>query len=695
MAEWATLKGNQGLLRGRLSLETALFPFIFGVLLARGNLLGSYPFGIGFGAAWIMMGNKGVRFALLGIILGVATTGQVNLLAQTVLVLAVLGLYLPQVRKRRWRGIGLTAGTGIVSGTVTAAVTLFMNPMQFSVITVGLQVFLAGTVAAVSWFALDHQEAVLRGEFTREQGMAWILLLVGAISGLQGLEIGQVNMMVVLISFFVLFVSERYGAGAAAGVGALLGFLPQLNLAGQSLLNSGMYSLAGFCTGGFQRFGRLGMGAAFASVTMLLTLFLRQEAVYSQIISSGLGLLLFMVWPGPAPRKDYLKPKMVPEVETAVSKVKAVAEMFDQIAFGYQSADVQASEARTQIPELMNVLVDKVCHACPTREVCWEREFYQSYRFLFDLLALMESNPDVRIQDLPIEWKRHCGKLKEMHLSVQFVLEKERQDEVWRQRLVQKQEAIASQFQGVSQVIGHLAKEMHARHNKLQVRPSGLARRRRHFLDVGVASFCKTGNTICGDNYASLAFAPTQHAFILCDGMGAGDAAAGMSAAALKLLEQLLNTGFEPEGAVQALNSILVLRSPEESFVTVDMAIIDLESDQLHLVKVGAAPSYLISPESVQILAASGLPAGILNHIDIPVLTKKFEDEQALILVTDGIQDVGQNGEDWLQEYLGQVERGSSQELADTIVRQARLLRQENMQDDGVVLVIRKNFGNE
>lgn len=94
-----------------------------------------------------------------------------------------------------------------------------------------------------------------------------------------------------------------------------------------------------------------------------------------------------------------------------------------------------------------------------------------------------------------------------------------------------------------------------------------------------------------GDNYASIAYSTKEHAFVLSDGMGVGENAAKMSATALTLLEQLLTTGFKPEGAIQALNSILVLRSPEESFVTIDMAILDLESTNLKLIKVGASPS--------------------------------------------------------------------------------------------------------
>ena len=280
-------------------------------------------------------------------------------------------------------------------------------------------------------------------------------------------------------------------------------------------------------------------------------------------------------------------------------------------------------------------------------------------------------------------------------MGVQFIIEQEKCQETWRRRLVLNQEALSRQFLNVSQVIGNLAKELHTQHNWEVVKPSNLARRRRHFLDVGVTTFTKTGNGMSGDNYASIAFSSTQHAFILSDGMGVGENASKMSATTLTLLEQLLTTGFEPEGAIQALNSILVLRSPEESFVTIDMGILDLESSNIKLIKAGASSSYLIGPHGVQSYASSSLPAGILNQIDIPVIELDMQSGETLILLTDGVQDVLKEGTDWIKAFLEKTTINKSQDIADLIVQEARRLSGGVLDDDGIILVVRKNYWNE
>ena len=694
MAEWATLKLDQGL-RSRISIENSFFPLILGGLLARGSILGLHPFGVAFGAALLLRGVGGFSFGLLGILIGVISLKDVSFALQVVLILATLTVILPYVRKKKHQGMALVILTSIMVALISSLAISLAKPDLFVFLTVGLHSVLAGSGAIIFWFALNHQEAIWRGEFQREQGIAWLFILIGVISGLEGVQVMGINFPVVLLSFFTLFVSERYGAGTAAGVGAILGFMPQLTINAQNLMDAGIYGLAGFCTGAFRQLGKIGIGTAFIAVMLMLTVFLRQEAIYTQLISSTVGLFLFLLWPGATPRRDFLKPKAIPEVETTVSKVKALAEIFDQIALSYQAAESESFEMRQEVPELMNVLVERVCHSCPTMEACWNREFYKTYHIFFELFGLVENQADVKLQSLPVEWKRHCGRLKEMLLGVQFIIEQEKSQETWRRRLVLNQDALSRQFLNVSQVIGNLAKELHTQHNWEVVKPSNLARRRRQFLDVGIATFTKTGNGMSGDNYASIAFSSTQHAFILSDGMGVGETAAKMSATALTLLEQLLTTGFDPEGAIQALNSILVLRSPEESFVTIDMAILDLETSNIKLIKIGASPSYLITPDGVKSFASSSLPAGILNQIDIPVIEVEMKSGETLVLLTDGVQDVLKEGTDWIGDLLGRTSLNKSQEIADVIVQEARQLSEGTLDDDGIILVIRKNYWNE
>ncbi len=689
MAEWATLKANQGLRNAKVSLENALLPLMLGGLLARGSILDMYPFGVAFGAALILRGGKGVLFGLASVLLGLLTLTE-PAWAYQIPVLIALAASLPLFRRNRRSMVYL----GVISGVLTImghlAVQAWLGVGKIPLLSVGLEGFLTGALAVVFAYALAHQDVLWRGDFPREQGIAWLVLLTGVLSGLKGVYVADINFSVVVLTFFVLFAANRFGAGAAAGIGVALGFLPQLSMSMQNLVSAGIYGLAGFCTGAFQKLGKLGMGLAYMSAMLIITFSLQPEAIYSQIISTALGLVIFLLWPGIAARPEFLNPKQIPEVETAVTKVKTLAEMFEQIALTHQEGDRNTPAEHPDVPELMNILAERVCKNCPTIEVCWEREFYKTYHFLLDLFSLAESR-EVEVHELPIEWKRHCGRIKEMLLGVQFIVEQEKNQEVWRRRLEENNEALSYQYQSVSQVIGHLAKELHSRHNWEEMQAASISRRHRNLLDVGVVSLSKERGAVCGDNYASLAFAPNQHAFVISDGMGVGEGAGKMSATALTLLEQLLSTGFEPARAVQALNSMLVLRSPEEGFVTLDMAVLDMESGQGYLIKLGASPSYLKTDREVKLFNSSSLPIGILNQIEIPILDFEMAVGDYLVLVTDGVQDVLKTGDEWLKRFLATNKYKKAQDMANDIGKQMRAISGEALPDDGIILVVRRN----
>ncbi|NLP43043.1 MAG: SpoIIE family protein phosphatase [Peptococcaceae bacterium] len=693
MADWATLKMDKTL--GKVSGNVGmllLFPVI-GFMLARANVFGLYPFAIAFSAILAAdKKNRNLLMTLIGVILGLISVRDLAVSLQVLAAIGFCSLVIPKIKAFKGEGIILpliTALATALSGSIFLAATNGLS--QSALILVVAQSALAGGFAVIFWCAYLQRECLLKGSFNSEQAMAWFLVLAVCLSGLEGLTIGGVNLQILVLGFFILYIADRFGAGAAAGAGAILGFLLKWNFGVDSLINAGIYGLLGFICGGFAGFGKLGIAVVYSAAVLMISYFVHESFLSVYLYSSALGLLLFVILPGKKKKSTVLKKKVMPEIETTVSKVKTLADIFDQLAFGFQAAGVE-SKLKPEVPELMNILVDRICKNCPTVKHCWEREFYRTYNFLFDLFSYQEEKMELgetEQKDFPPEWKSYCGKLQELMLAARFILEQQKDKEVWQKRLALNRDALAEQYKNVSQVIGHLAKELYSKHNAEEGKPLVWSRQHRRVLDIGVGTFIKAGNGISGDNFSSVPLSATKSALVLCDGMGVGEEAARMSSAALTILEQLLSTGFEAEGALKALNSILVLRSPEESFVTVDMVILDLEREEARLIKIGAAPTYIIRQDDIEILETSSLPVGILNDIEIPVIDIGFTDE-TLVLVTDGILDVGSKENDWLKEFLQEVELMSAQELADRIIKEAMRLAKGRPEDDGVVLVVRR-----
>ncbi|UWG97736.1 SpoIIE family protein phosphatase [Dehalobacter sp. DCM] len=703
MAEWATLKAEKVIRRLYDSIGIYLIIAFIGLLAARANIQGIYPFAAAFLIVLALEKNKWILPGLVGVMIGLVTLKNGTLCLEVIpgIILGVI------VARRLVVGKAKLLLLALLTAVITVLPSLSMLAISHTLSADGIIILAARSALAagfsiIFYFAFQYSECLWKGNFSSEQGLVWILVLAICLSGLQGLVIGKIDLQIVFLSFFLLYIAYNHGAGSAAGAGAILGFLLKWDIGADNLIDAGIYTLIGFICGGFTRFGKIGISLAFGASVLMLSFFDNEGFLSYHLYSSAVGLILFFFLPARKNDKSFLKKKVMPEIETTVSKVKTLGEIFDQLAFGFQAAGLE-SKLQPEIPELMNLLVERICKNCPNTEQCWEREFHRTYNFIYDVFAYSEETLFVDRLDpkagqdseraRPAEWKRYCSRIDEVLLAVRFILEQEKDKEVWQKRLALNREALAGQYRGVSQVIGHLAQELHSKHNAEEGKPLVWSRKHKLILDLGVGTFIKSGNGISGDNFNSISLSSTKSALIVCDGMGAGEEAARMSSAALTILEQLLSTGFDPEGAIKALNAILVLRSPEESFVTIDMAVLDLEAETARLIKIGAAPSFVMKQDSVESVETSSLPAGILNDIDIPVIDIEFKDE-TLVIVTDGILDVAKDKPFWLKDFLAENKNCSSQELADKIVHKVLKMYGNYVEDDGVVLVIkRKDLG--
>jgi stage II sporulation protein E len=213
---------------------------------------------------------------------------------------------------------------------------------------------------------------------------------------------------------------------------------------------------------------------------------------------------------------------------------------------------------------------------------------------------------------------------------------------------------------------------------------------KRFQVETGMASFAKEGQGVCGDTCTVTPLYKGKVALILSDGMGSGKEAALGSAMAIKFLQKLLLVGFDIDIAVKTVNSMLLLRTPEESFVTLDMVVIDTYSGESEFLKIGSAPSFIKRVREVLTIKSSSLPIGILQQIEIEPIKAVVVDGDFIVMVSDGIMDVPQSSldkENWLANFLRRGVNSKPQVLAEQILAQALLMSGNRVHDDMTVMV--------
>lgn len=213
-------------------------------------------------------------------------------------------------------------------------------------------------------------------------------------------------------------------------------------------------------------------------------------------------------------------------------------------------------------------------------------------------------------------------------------------------------------------------------------------------LTWGVARSGKNGSLISGDSYAVFNLKGGRLALVLSDGMGVGPRAALESGTTISLLGHLLESGFGQDLAIKTVNSILVLRSPGESFATVDLAMVNVYTGQADFIKIGAVPTFVLRGQEVGLIKASSLPVGIVEDIEVASMSRKLQPGDMLVMVTDGVLDAYQGMEDreeWLSGVLEDVAHMAPQAMAELILKLAQTGAggATRIPDDMTVLVAR------
>ncbi len=213
---------------------------------------------------------------------------------------------------------------------------------------------------------------------------------------------------------------------------------------------------------------------------------------------------------------------------------------------------------------------------------------------------------------------------------------------------------------------------------------------------TGISQLAGGDENTCGDSCLSRQLKSGQHLLLLSDGMGKGKDARADSESAVKLLEKLLNSGFERNFVIKNVNKVLSLKNKNESFVTMDMAIIDLLNGECEFYKAGAMPTYILRGNEVQKVGGTALPAGILNSIEPSIEGTKLRDGDKLVMVSDGAFTSDDNDEDkdWLKKELESLEDLHPQVVADELAGKVKRRFYGDVKDDVTIMVskVKKNF---
>lgn len=249
---------------------------------------------------------------------------------------------------------------------------------------------------------------------------------------------------------------------------------------------------------------------------------------------------------------------------------------------------------------------------------------------------------------------------------------------------VNNRAVLACQFKGMAKAIDGMVLELEQPGRTVELRPL------RYNVQLGVSGYAKEGG-ISGDSYLCTELKKGEYMMVLSDGMGKGKKAAEESILTVNTLYQLLRAGFDAELALNIINSVLLVKSTEEIFSTVDLSLLNLYTGRMKLYKIGAAASFIKRGEEVLVVKVATLPVGIVDQIPIECLDVSVRKGDQIITVSDGITEANPGDEYlvWLKEAIASMTSQDPQTIADRIINLAVQQWGIRERDDMTVLVVR------
>lgn len=650
--------------------------------------------------------------------------------------------------------------------------TLMMTGIESTLSLILTHIFLQ----AIPVFTLSRKNYSLKNE----EVICLIILLASVMTGTVGWLIGPVTLEHVLSRYLILLFALVGGAPLGASVGVISGLI--LSLASSSAIyQMSLLAFAGMLAGLLREGSRMAVALGMLLGSSILSVYLgNQSQVLSSTWESVAAVALFLLTP-----KGVIQTlaKYVPGTQenlksqhdyarrvrdVTANRVEQFSEVFRQLSRSFKqiTVDTQPLRREEEVGHFMNSVAEKTCASCWKRQQCWDDKFYQTYKFITDMMTEVELHENMTRKDILPEWKKQCIKPDQVLEVMKQQYGKYKNDQHWKKQIIDSRQLVAEQLSGVSQVMEDLAKEIKREGQELfmqeeQIRSAleelGLSihsidvisldegnveieiihqytkgfdecrkiiapllsdilgeniavnneqvlerkegystvlfgSAKEYEVETGIAGAAKGGDLLSGDSFSTVELGNGKFAVALSDGMGNGERARAESSTALSILQQLLQSGMDEKLAIKSLNSILMLRSSDEVFATVDVALIDQYSANTTFMKIGSTPSFIKRGNDVISVTANNLPVGIVQDIDIDLVSVPLKHGDILIMMTDGIYDApghAVNKEMWMKRMISEIEADGPQDFADILLERVVRYHHGEIYDDMTVVVAR------
>ncbi len=326
---------------------------------------------------------------------------------------------------------------------------------------------------------------------------------------------------------------------------------------------------------------------------------------------------------------------------------------------------------------------DNVCSKCNLMNDCWNIYEGRAKRYMAALVRDSENRMSIEHSGFDEKYGFACKKRSFVELCVSENVKFTMNDYKWQKKIERSREAMAIQFRGIARSIFKMI-------NDLEVDKPFLEKRVRSIgMDAAVSCSAKSGE-VSGDSHLCKPLSATQHMIAISDGMGSGEKAGAESFLTVNTLYDFMRAGFDVELALNAMNAMLLIKTTEEIFSTVDLAVVDLEKSKVKFYKIGASMAFIKRGDIVTAIKQATPPMGIIDRIQVEDIDVRVTKGDVVIMASDGITEADRDDLEckWLEDTIRGISSKNPQTIADLINKEAAMKYGQRERDDMTVVAI-------
>ena len=607
--------------------------FLLSFLLARAIFFSvAAPFFLPFWAYMLVHYKKNSAIALVGGIIGALTLniGQFLIL---LLQLSIARFILHFLFKKVPLVVLITTATFV--GQAIWQVVYYRAIPSTEIMTAVLLEIILTILFSITIEKCHHiwQQKTWK-EWTIEQLTFISLFIAITIQGAEQLQIGQVNLALVLIQFMICFVAFQSTVTTTLVFGTVIAIVNAVsNLAFSTMIS--VFVVTSMAAVFAKMYGKLGI--TIVSIVPSLIFFLYDTTLPLDIVyfsSIGLGAFIFYfatphdVW---SPMYSREVPKTYqPKKYNAELPVQQFQKMFQLIYEMLQKQSEQQRKTSTTKQKGM-----PICQNCVRYSYCFEKKendmdslltnwrFYQqtnksSERLKTEQLINKKCiKPNALIEELAFASLNERLNLQFHHGREMFSLQLK--------DFIKHMEQMMYELQHMSETSG---KSPIVQHHDGQPR-----------FEYAYHAYTKTKlkGSKSGDSYKIFPLTNQLVAILLSDGMGHSLKSSQESERIVSYMQQFMKYSIQPETAMHTLHYLYAFQNHDDMYATLDVGMIDLQEGKYYCWKAGCMSTYIVRKNEIFKLNSFSPPIGAMPQFYVEMGTHELKSNDMIFIVSDGI----------------------------------------------------------